>query len=69
MCAYCGDKAAHIDYKAANQLQNNISERGKILPRRATGLCARHQREMAVAIKRARFLAMLPFTSEQRHRS
>jgi small subunit ribosomal protein S18 len=62
---FCGDKSAKIDYKAANHLQSFISERGKILPRRATGTCARHQREMAVAIKRARHLALLPYTVER----
>jgi small subunit ribosomal protein S18 len=55
-----------IDYKKADMLHSYVSERGKILPRRATGVCARHQRELALAIKRARHLALLPYTSESR---
>ncbi|KPL16449.1 MAG: hypothetical protein AMJ93_15780 [Anaerolineae bacterium SM23_84] len=63
-CAFCEDKALRIDYKKVDLLQNYLTERGKILPRRATGACARHQRELALAIKRARHLALLPFVTE-----
>ena len=65
-CAFCAGKVVGIDYKKADMLHNYVSERGKILPRRATGTCARHQRELALAIKRARHLALLPYTSESR---
>ncbi len=64
-CAFCDDESLPIDYKKANSLQDYLTERGKILPRRATGTCARHQRRIAVAIKRARHLALLPFTADQ----
>ncbi|KPL20380.1 MAG: hypothetical protein AMJ93_12070 [Anaerolineae bacterium SM23_84] len=63
-CAFCDDESLPIDYKKANSLQNYLTDRGKILPRRATGTCARHQRRIAVAIKRARHLALLPFTAD-----
>jgi small subunit ribosomal protein S18 len=65
VCAFCDDKSLTINYKKANALQNYLTDRGKILPRRATGSCAKHQRLLAVAIKRARHLAMLPFTTDQ----
>jgi len=52
-----------IDYKAANQLRSYLTDRGKIMPRRGSGVCARHQRQLALAIKRARHLALLPFTA------
>jgi small subunit ribosomal protein S18 len=58
-----------VDYKAANQLRSYLTDRGKIMPRRGTGLCAKHQRQLALAIKRARHLALLPFTAQQYHRS
>ncbi len=58
------DRAEFIDYKDVAKLRRFISERGKILPRRVTGTCARHQRELTVAIKRARHLALLPYTSD-----
>ena len=65
VCAFCAEKAQFIDYKdAAGKLRRYVTERGKILPRRISGTCARHQRSLAVAIKRARELAMLPYTSE-----
>lgn len=64
VCQFCTDKSVTIDYKQAETLRRFISEDGKIRPRRQTGTCARHQRELAVAIKRARHLALLPFTSE-----
>lgn len=63
-CAFCGDKSLTIDYKAVELLQRYLSERGKILPRRATGACAKHQRELTLAIKRGRHLALLPFVAE-----
>lgn len=63
VCAFCVDKSRGIDYKDAARLRRFISDRGKIEPRRKTGTCAKHQRTLAVAIKRARHLALLPFTS------
>ena len=63
-CAFCADKNLVIDYKDPGKLRRYISERGKIEPRRKTGTCARHQRAIATAIKRARHLALLPFTAE-----
>lgn len=64
VCGFCVDKVESIDYKAVARLRRYISERAKILPRRVTGTCARHQRELTVAIKRARHLALLPFSSD-----
>lgn len=64
-CPFCANKSLSIDYKKVDLLQNYITERGKITPRRSTGVCAKHQRRLAVAIKRARHLALLPFTAEQ----
>ncbi len=61
VCIFCADKVAYIDYKDANKLRKFISERGKILPRRVSGACAKHQREVNTAIKRARQAALLPF--------
>jgi small subunit ribosomal protein S18 len=58
------DKVDAIDYKQADKLRRFITERGKILPRRISGNCARHQRQLTVAIKRARQMALLPYTSE-----
>ena len=63
-CSFCVDKADYIDYKDGAKLRRFISERGKILPRRVTGTCAHHQRGLTVAIKRARHLALLPFSSD-----
>ena len=63
-CNFCADKAEFIDYKEIPKLRRYITERGKILPRRITGNCAHHQRELTVAIKRARTVALLPYTSE-----
>ena len=63
MCAFCVEKNARIDYKQADVLRRYVTERGKIRPRRQTGLCARHQRKMAEAIKRARTLALLPYSA------
>lgn len=62
VCAFCEDKVDYIDYKEAGRLRSRyISERGKILPRRVTGTCAKHQRELQKAIKRARQVALLPY--------
>ena len=64
VCSFCVDKVEHIDYKDVAKLRRFITERGKILPRRITGNCAKHQRQVTVAIKRARNIALLPFTAE-----
>ncbi len=64
VCAFCVDKATEIDYKDIAKLKKFITEKGKILPRRQTGVCAKHQRELATAIKRARIAALLPFKGE-----
>ena len=64
VCQFCVDKIDYIDYKDVARLRRCMSERAKILPRRVTGTCARHQRELTVAIKRARQLALLPFVSD-----
>jgi len=64
VCAFCVDKIQHIDYKDPGRLRRYISERGKIEPRRKTGTCARHQRMLTEALKRARHVALLPFTAE-----
>ncbi len=63
-CNFCIEKIAEINYKDAPRLRKYISERGKILPRRISGNCARHQRLLTVAVKRARVIAFLPFASE-----
>ena len=65
VCAFCVDKVSLIDYKDAGKLRRYISDRGKIEPRRKTGTCAKHQRRLTIAIKRARHLALLPFTGSQ----
>ena len=65
VCQFCADKDKKIDYKDAETLKKYITERGKILPRRVTGTCAMHQREVAKAIKRARVVAILPFDAEK----
>jgi small subunit ribosomal protein S18 len=64
-CRFCADKEERIDYKDPRMLRSFISERGKITPRRISGNCARHQRALAVAIKRARQIAFLPFLSAE----
>ena len=64
VCAFCQNKADVIDYKDVNTLKKYITEGGKILPRRMTGVCAKHQRVLAVAIKRARYMALLPYVGE-----
>jgi len=63
-CRFCADKIVHIDYKEIGRIKVFISERGKIVPRRITGNCAKHQRALTNAIKRARVLALLPYTAE-----
>lgn len=64
VCSFCVDKVEAIDYKDVAKLKRYITERGKILPRRISGNCAKHQRQVTVAIKRARNIALLPFTAE-----
>jgi small subunit ribosomal protein S18 len=64
VCRFCADRVDFIDYKKADMLQGFVQERGKILPRRMTGTCSRHQRWLMVAIKRARNIALLPFAAE-----
>ncbi len=65
VCGFCVDKIGEVDYKDTPRLRRYISERGKIEPRRKLGTCARHQRSLTTAIKRARHVALLPFTSSQ----
>ena len=62
VCAFCADKIGHIDYKDTARLRKYVTERAKILPRRITGTCAKHQRALTVAVKRARHIALLPYT-------
>ncbi|MHB8642239.1 MAG: 30S ribosomal protein S18 [Gaiellaceae bacterium] len=62
-CYFCKDKVEEIDYKNVNQLRRYISEKGKIRNRRITGACRRHQRQVAVAVKRAREMALLPYVT------
>ncbi len=64
VCSFCVDKIDYIDYKEYSRLRKYITERGKILPRRITGNCAKHQRQLTTAIKRARNIALLPFTAD-----
>lgn len=63
-CNFCIDKVEEIDYKDLAKLRKFISERGKILPRRISGNCAKHQRKLTIAVKRARHIALLPYTSD-----
>lgn len=65
VCRFCADKKLSIDYKDGRLLNSFVSERGKIVPRRISGNCARHQREVTLAVKRARVMALLPFTATQ----
>jgi small subunit ribosomal protein S18 len=67
VCAFCVDKIVKIDYKDPGKLRRYISDRGKIEPRRKTGTCAGHQRMLTIALKRARHVALLPFTAEHIH--
>lgn len=64
VCVFCSDENNLIDYKDVNKLKRYISERGKILPRRITGNCAKHQRALTVAVKRARHIALMPYSVE-----
>ena len=64
VCSFCVDKVAAVDYKDTAKLRRYLSERGKILPRRTTGTCAAHQRQLTVAIKRARHIALLPYVAD-----
>ena len=68
VCEFCVDHVQEIDYKDLSRLRRFISERGKIEPRRKKGTCAKHQRRLTMAIKRARLLALLPYTPEQANR-
>ena len=64
VCSFCVDKGEYIDYKDVGRLRRFISERGKLLPRRITGNCARHQRQVTRAVKRARNIALMPYTTD-----
>ena len=64
VCQFCADKTEVIDYKDVEKLKKYVTERGKILPKRITGTCAEHQRAVTTAIKRARIVALLPYTAE-----
>ncbi len=64
VCAFCVDKVDFIDYKDVAKLRRYITERAKILPRRISGCCAKHQRELTVSIKRARYMALLPYSAD-----
>lgn len=63
-CRFCADKLKNIDYKDVNSLKRYITEKGKMMPGRTTGTCAKHQRQLTDAIKRARFMALLPYVGE-----
>lgn len=64
VCQSCADKVSYIDYKDISKLRRYVSERGKILPRRITGNCAKHQRALTLAIKKARHVALMPYTQD-----
>jgi small subunit ribosomal protein S18 len=64
VCYFCSEKSSGIDYKEVDLLRRFVSDRGKIRPRRQTGVCAKHQRQLTVAIKRARHMVLLPFVAE-----
>ena len=64
VCQFCVDKVEHIDYKDLARLRRFVTERGKILPRRMSGNCAKHQRQLSIAIKRARHIALLPYSAD-----
>ncbi len=64
VCVLCSDKNFDLDYKNGDQLKKFINDKGKILPRRATGACAKHQRAITLAVKRARHIAILPYTQD-----
>ena len=63
-CRFCDNKEIYIDYKSEKRLQRFVSEQGRIIPKRITGTCSKHQRQLVIAIKRARHLALLPFVSD-----
>jgi len=63
VCFFCANHIDHVDYKDIDLLKRYISEKGKILPRRVTGTCAKHQRTLTAGIKRARIMALIPFTA------
>ncbi|HRX57693.1 MAG TPA: 30S ribosomal protein S18 [Eubacteriales bacterium] len=64
VCKFCADKNMKIDYKDIRTLEKFVTERGKIMPRRMSGVCAKHQRDLAIAIKRARIVALLPYVAD-----
>ena len=64
VCQFCVDKSTYIDYKDTAKLRRYLSDRSKILPRRMTGVCAEHQRQLTIAIKRARHIALLPYVTD-----
>ena len=64
VCTFCADKIEEIDYKDTPRLRKYVSERGKILPRRISGSCAKHQRQLTIAVKRSRHIALLPYTTD-----
>jgi len=64
ICSFCANKDEVIDYKDINKLKKHVTEKGKILPRRVTGNCAKHQREMTKEIKKARQIALLPYNAD-----
>ena len=64
VCQFCVEKATSIDYKDVPKLRKYLSERSKLLPRRSTGTCAKHQRQLTTAIKKARHIALVPFTTD-----
>jgi small subunit ribosomal protein S18 len=64
-CKFCIDKVDRIDYKDINRVRKNLTERGKIIPKRITGNCSYHQRQLALAVKRARFIALIPYIIDQ----
>jgi small subunit ribosomal protein S18 len=67
ICRFCADSSLEIDYKDPRMLKYFVTERGKIIPRRISGNCARHQRQITLAIKRARHIALMPYTTTQPH--
>lgn len=64
VCKFCADKVAHVDYKDVRRLRSFVTDRGRIIPRRISGTCAPHQRELMMAVKRARNIALLPFVAD-----
>ena len=64
VCLFCADKIAHIDYKDIAKLRKFVSERGKLIARRSTGTCSKHQRAMTQSVKRARHMALMPYTQD-----